>query len=107
MPILLGSAPVDDFHPDSTEPISRSIGCLVAKHLGNMTLLLRGRTTGNFDEYQFYAGTRKSTAAGSVTKVQIGEFGRQSEKSDVKFWFFIGGVGGPVVGVPEYYWPDF
>jgi hypothetical protein len=105
-PVLLGSAPVDDYHPDSTEPISRSIGCLVAKHLGNMTLLLHGRTTANIDEYQFYAGTRKSTESGAATSVLIGEFGRQSARSDARFWFFIGGLGA-VPGVPEYYWPDF
>jgi hypothetical protein len=71
-----------------------------------MTLLLHGRTTANIDEYQFYAGTRKSTESGAATSVLIGEFGRQSNQSDARFWFFIGGLGA-VPGVPEYYWPDF
>ena len=106
VPFGLGSAPIDDFHPDSTDPMLRSIGCIVSKRLGNMTLLLRGRTTSNFEEYAFYAGTRKSNVSGGVTKVQIGEFGRQSTRTDVKFWFFIGGVGA-VQGVPDYYWPNF
>ena len=96
----------NDYHPYTTDPILRSIVCLVARPLGNLTLFLRGRTTANVDEYSFYAGTRKSNQPGGVTKVLIGEFGRQSLQSDLKFWFFIGGVG-PVQGVPDYYWPDF
>jgi hypothetical protein len=68
-----------------------------------MTLRIRGRTTKNTDEYQFYEGTRKVTGSGAAT-VLIGEFGRQSEKSEVTCQFLIGGGG---TGSPLFYWPDF
>ena len=69
-----------------------------------MTLRLRGRTTGNADEYAFYAGTRKS-AEGAVTPVSIGEFGRQSAETTVELKFLVG--TGTDHLAPESYWPDF
>jgi hypothetical protein len=102
VPFELGQNP-DPFHPTSTDEMRRSIGCLVAKRVGDMTVRLRGRTTKNTDEYQFYEGTRK-VAGSSATTVLIGEFGRQSQRSELTCKFLIGGGG---TGVPLFYWPDF
>ena len=102
VPLALGANP-DDFNPTSTNAVTRSIGCIVAQRMGNMTVRLKGRTTKNTDEYQFYEGTRKVTGAGATT-VLIGEFGRQSEVVEVNCKFLVG-IGS--TGVPESYWPDF
>ncbi|RKZ09760.1 hypothetical protein DRQ32_07830, partial [bacterium] len=92
-----------DYNPDSTDDNKRAVGCLVAQRMGNMTLRIRGRTTGNNDEYNFYEGTRSVPGEG-LTKVQIGEFGRQSASEELKVRFLIGGGG---TGVPDFYWPEF
>jgi hypothetical protein len=102
MPFELATNP-DPFNPTSTDEMRRSIGCIISKRVGEMTLRIRGRTTKNTDEYQFYEGTRKVTGSGAAT-VLIGEFGRQSEKSEVTCQFLIGGGG---TGSPLFYWPDF
>ena len=102
VPFELATNP-DPFNPTSTDEMRRSIGCIVRKRVGEMSLRLRGRTTKNTDEYQFYQGTRKVTGAGATT-VLIGDFGRQSEQSDLTCRFLIGGGGS---GVPLFYWPDF
>lgn len=102
VPFGLATDP-DPYHPTSTDPVLRSVGCLVAKRMGNMTVQLRGRTTRNADEYTFYEGTRK-TDDGDKTSVLIGEFGRQSATSELNCQFL---VGGGVGDTPTFYWPDF
>ena len=102
VPFELGTNP-DPYNPTSTDDDKRAIGCIVRKSVGEMFVQLRGRTTKNTDEYQFFEGTRKVPGAGATT-VLIGEFGRQSELSDLTCRFLIGGGGS---GVPLFYWPDF
>jgi hypothetical protein len=101
-PLALAFDP-DPYDPSSTDAVKRSIGCIVAKRMGNMTVQLRGRTTGNADEYLFYEDTRKVPGAGA-TAVRIGEFGRQSGTLEVECKFLVGGGSG---GTPDFYWPDF
>lgn len=103
VPFGLAQNPAN-YGPTSTDEILRSVGCLVARRMGNMTLRVRGRTTNNNEEYPFYEGTRKTTGGG-VTKVQIGQFGRQSETTEINVQFLFGGGTNPAA--PTFYWPDF
>jgi hypothetical protein len=99
-PLELGFNP-DPYNPESTDAVKRSLGCLVAERMGNMTVRLRGRTTQNADEYLLFDGTRKSDTA---QPIKIGVFGRQSATLEVECKFLVGGGSG---GTPTYYWPDF
>lgn len=92
-----------DYNPDSTNEVTRAIGCLVSKNLGNMTTRIRGRTTTQNQEYIFYEGTRTVPGAPSST-IQIGQFGRQSATHEVKLKFLIGGGFNED---PTFIWPQF
>jgi hypothetical protein len=94
----------DPYHPSSTDAVKRSIGCIVARRLGNMTVRMRGRTTREFDTYALWPGTRKDPDNAGADEFTIGPNGRQSATLEVECKFLIGGGSG---GTPTFYWPDF
>lgn len=100
--LFLNPAP---YNPDSDMATERAVGCLVAEHLGNMTLKIRGRTTASTDQYRLFDGTRKIPGSDApAATVQMGQYGRQSDLLEIKVKFLVGGGSGTV---PTFYWPDF
>lgn len=97
------------FTPDLFDPgigadaASQSVGCLLRKEMGEITMRVVGRTTRETDSFPLYAQTRNDSTD-NYTALPIGRYGRKTVEFEFKFWIYIGlGLGDEI----ERLWPGF
>lgn len=96
------------FSPETFDPgvganaASQSVGCLLRKQMGEITMRIVGRTTRATDKFALYDQTRNDSTV-NFNDLDVGKFGRKTDVFEFKFWIYAG------LGTTELeaLWPDF
>ncbi len=96
------------FSPETFDPevgadaASQSVGCLLRKQMGEITMRVVGRSTRATETFNLYAETRNDSTD-NFNVLPVGKYGRKTEVFEFKFWIYAG------LGITELesLWPDF
>lgn len=100
------------FSPDLYDPTlsadaaKQSIGCLLRRQVGEMTMRVIGRSTRETESYRLYGQTRNDSTDNFNT-LPIGKFGRKTDVLEFKFWIYLG-IANPANPLElQRLWPQF
>jgi len=105
VPSLIWNAP-QLFDPTSEAVVFRQTGAFLRKHLAEMSLRVRGRTTKPGDKYLNYLETVRPNPEGQRQEIDMERLGRRSPASEKTFHIYLG-VDPEFTGEIQRFWPDF